>query len=1164
MRYSVNILLGSELLDTAKDLKKYALKYGVDSLTPYFNCFSWVQSSDVDVAISKIEQVTEQSKFVSGLNDAYTVQLKTVRFLTADKTETIAQFFDSLYASIMTTGNTADYRQLHICLFVQLYEEEYWQQAKFIIELLKSLPNRYFHIDVVGLNYDLQSAITGTANIDDAKLKKQRVKTSKKTISEIVKYRKEKQDSIFHFILMQNTQEGGIALNLNPDAFVRILAEFSLLCVEHYKDIFGTAVPETDLQAFGLSVLHFDCYYFIEYLLHKAYIHAMEREGVNVEEVDINAIFNKSEEILNPRINLLSDFFNDEVLPRLDKNENEQDIVEEMCPKLDTLLEDLQHECDKNINDKSLSIPFKRAIFSALLGYDDELFKNTIFKDDTPILDDLDSEAMDIYINANNSLLPETEKEDDTYTDEEKQSLADAILSKNKEKINNPLKEMKKLHTEMQRRMGYIRDLEKETQQLETQIGNIGESKKSLIEGDFFVFGDHKFRLLPNIEEVPLKEDYAAHTPKEKSIDLRENFTEIKNQGELGSCTAHAVTSVFEYILKQNKQEISDLSEAFVYYNARLKAGDTNKDEGSRYDYAIESMTELGICSEELMPYSENDFTTPPSEDAIIDAATRKVKKALNVKLTLNDIKSALEDGYPVAISTKLYDSFGQGLIGIISMPMPEELESTENEENKHRHHAMVICGYDDDKKLFVVRNSWGKTFGDKGYCYMPYMYFTDKKLVSFACVITEVATSTPIVVKNVKVKSRLDFDETDSVIKYAIKKNFLNEENQILKKNQTDYEILRTLYEFLKETLKNPNNQVRLRNARITKLKNNIAKLETEYQAAQNDKYKQLEDFDRYTKRSAITISLISLGVIAVIGLLAYFVGIKVFEWQYTWYAFGGVVAAVLLMIFLYFPIRKHKRRLLEDELDDNLKNLAIKIDEHRRELARTRLNMHISGHYLTKLFDIQTAIAAKHDATSSILCNLKTWHFEELEIIDNFDADTQLPFIPILKNEVLDKYFEQNKEKITEEISLCQHIVYFAEKIKNQAINKEDLITHKKKIKQQCVEHLSKILDGFHIYTALRNPSTYKFLQINNDLLMSVLPKLDSKSKIFVCDNCTAAISPNKLVLINTPTDTDTRSWSNFYPTYFCVQPNSFQLLSPYKVIVFQIAELNENQIN
>lgn len=1164
MRHSINILVGSELVDTAKNFKKYVLKYGVNSLTPYFNCLSWVHNSHGDIEISKIEQLNEQTEFISGLNDTYAVQLKSEKFQTADKTETVAQFFDSLYGGIMTAGNSADYTQLHICLYIPLYEESHWEQTKFIIELLKSLPNRFFHIDVVGLNYDLQSAITGTANIDDAKLKKQRVITSKKTISEIVKYRKENQDYIFHFILMQNTQEAGVSLDLKPDAFVRILGEYSLLCIEHYKSIFGIAIPETDLQAFGFSVLHFDHYYFIEFLLHKAYIHAMEREGVNVEEIDINLAFNKSEELLTPRLNLLSDFLTNEVLPRLEKKENEQDIIEEVCPKLDTLLETIQNECDNIITNRSFSIPLKRAILSALLGYDDELFKNCIFKDDTPILDDLDTEAMDFYINVNNSLLPETKKEYDKYSDDERDSLAEAILSQNEEKINNPLKEMKKLHTEMQRRMGYIRELEKETQQLEIQIGNIVESKKCLIKDDFFVYGDQKFRLLPFIEEVPLKEDYIAHTAKEKSIDLRENFTDIKNQGEQGSCTAHAVTSIFEYILKQNKQEDSNLSEAFVYYNARQKSGDTCKDDGSSYDYAIECMTEFGICTEKLMPYSEYDFTTPPSNEAFTDAATRKVKRALNVKLILNDLKSALEDGYPVAISAKLFESFGEGLKGIISMPTQEECDRASNEENKQLHHAMVICGYDDDKKLFLIRNSWGKTFGDKGYCYLPYSYITNEKLVSFACVITEVAINNQIVVKNEKIKSRLSFDETDSIIKYAIKKNFLNEENQILLKNKLEYESLRTFYEFLKENIKNPNNQVRLRSAVIKKNTNNNEKLNIKYKSIQDDKYKQLEDFDKNSKQTAITISLISLGVITVIGLLVYLLGNKVFEWQYTWYAFSGVIAAILLMIFLYFPIRKHKRKLLEEILDDNLKNLAVKIDEQKKEFARTSLKTHISGHYLIKLFDIQASIAAKLDATSSFLGNLKSWYIEELTMFDNFNTDTQLPFIPILKNEVLNIYFEKNKEVITDEISLCQHIVNFADKIENQLINKEDLIKSKNIIKHQCVKYLLKILEGFNIYTALRIPGNYKFLQIDNNLLLNILPKLDSKSKIFVCDNSTSAINPNKFVFINTPTDMDSRNWSNFYPTYFSAQPNSYNLLSPYKVIVFQIADLSESQIN
>jgi len=35
--------------------------------------------------------------------------------------------------------------------------------------------------------------------------------------------------------------------------------------------------------------------------------------------------------------------------------------------------------------------------------------------------------------------------------------------------------------------------------------------------------------------------------------------------------------------------------------------------------------------------------------------------------------------------------------------------------------------GYDDGKQYFIVRNSWGEAFGDKGYCYISYDFFTGK-----------------------------------------------------------------------------------------------------------------------------------------------------------------------------------------------------------------------------------------------------------------------------------------------------------------------------------------------------------------------------------------------------------------------------------------------------
>jgi C1A family cysteine protease len=47
--------------------------------------------------------------------------------------------------------------------------------------------------------------------------------------------------------------------------------------------------------------------------------------------------------------------------------------------------------------------------------------------------------------------------------------------------------------------------------------------------------------------------------------------------------------------------------------------------------------------------------------------------------------------------------------------------------------HALLAVEYRDGKKkgqgVVIARNSWGKRWGDHGYCYFPYRFFKDKDL---------------------------------------------------------------------------------------------------------------------------------------------------------------------------------------------------------------------------------------------------------------------------------------------------------------------------------------------------------------------------------------------------------------------------------------------------
>ena len=45
--------------------------------------------------------------------------------------------------------------------------------------------------------------------------------------------------------------------------------------------------------------------------------------------------------------------------------------------------------------------------------------------------------------------------------------------------------------------------------------------------------------------------------------------------------------------------------------------------------------------------------------------------------------------------------------------------------------HAVLCVGYDDKSRTFLIRNSWGKSWGLKGYFKMPYSYLTSRSLAS-------------------------------------------------------------------------------------------------------------------------------------------------------------------------------------------------------------------------------------------------------------------------------------------------------------------------------------------------------------------------------------------------------------------------------------------------
>ncbi|MEZ4225158.1 MAG: C1 family peptidase [Polyangiaceae bacterium] len=202
-------------------------------------------------------------------------------------------------------------------------------------------------------------------------------------------------------------------------------------------------------------------------------------------------------------------------------------------------------------------------------------------------------------------------------------------------------------------------------------------------------------------------------------VDLRPHLSPVEDQGGLNSCVANAVAGAYEYLTRRHLgQDGYDVSRLFVYYNARAQQGMEEEDEGSVIADAIESLREMGACSENTWPYAEDIVNERPSDEAYDQARGFLVESSDLVETDLGAWKHALAEGYPIIFGCELFDSFDSGRKGKIPMPSPRERQRAE-----HGGHAMLCVGYSDPDRVFIVRNSWGERWGDRGYCYMPFDY---------------------------------------------------------------------------------------------------------------------------------------------------------------------------------------------------------------------------------------------------------------------------------------------------------------------------------------------------------------------------------------------------------------------------------------------------------
>lgn len=199
------------------------------------------------------------------------------------------------------------------------------------------------------------------------------------------------------------------------------------------------------------------------------------------------------------------------------------------------------------------------------------------------------------------------------------------------------------------------------------------------------------------------------------SVDLRQYCSPIEDQGNLGSCTGQAVAGAIELLNKRAGKQ-TDVSRLYIYYYERLLEGTVNYDSGAYIRDGIKATYKYGAPIEKLWPYNITQFRTQPSQPAQLDGAKRKVT-LYERAVDFDACKNALANGYPVIIGFLVYSSFVTNSVARTGlMPYPNT-----SRERLLGGHAVLLVGYNDAKQTFIARNSWGTSWGDRGYFYMPY-----------------------------------------------------------------------------------------------------------------------------------------------------------------------------------------------------------------------------------------------------------------------------------------------------------------------------------------------------------------------------------------------------------------------------------------------------------